>query len=114
MLKKSILIIFLLITTNSIADDKQWYQHGELYKYNMDKWHNSSLLEKLSFSANYITLKSPKVIAITKQYGDMKMEILKLYSTNLSICIDEANIDSMKDIQILATAQSCIIFMKWN
>jgi hypothetical protein len=114
MIKKSMVIIMILLATNLNAQEKKWYQHGELYKYKMNKWHNSSLLEKLSFSANFITLKSPKVIEDTKTYGDMKMEILKLYSTNLSICIDQANDESMKDFKILDTAQSCLMFLKWD
>jgi hypothetical protein len=115
MVKKFIIFIALLFaTTNINAVEKQWYQHGELYKHTMMEWKKSNLLEKLSFSANYISTYCPNIIKSTKQAGDFQLEMLKLYSTNLSICIDESYVEDLKTWKILDNAAVCKNMMNYN
>ncbi len=113
-MKKICFILMLIFAINSFAQEKTWYQHGELYKYTMKEWKKSRLLEKLSFSANFITNFCPKITKDIKKTGDNSLELLKLYSTNLSICIDESYSKNTQNFDIIKIAENCKINMNWN
>jgi len=119
-MKRKILIIIaiLILSSNSYAKTKEWHEHTGLYQYKMDRWNTSRLLEKLSFSANFITSFLPNTTKIISN-ADNNMELLKYYSVNLSICIDEINHkkdtkEIMQNSNIIDIAKFCTDSMKWN
>lgn len=116
-MKKLLLSIFIL-TSLSYAQDKEWHEHTGLYQYKMDRWGTSRILEKLSFSANFITSFLPTTTKIISN-SENNMQLLKFYSLNLSICIDEINHQKeskevMKNSNIIDIAKFCTDTMKWK